>query len=67
MKINGLLLRMVFGGMSCMFGMCKNKEVTAILSRKAKMEREERIALCIFICCEAVGELNGDDLESLVL
>lgn len=52
--------------MSCMFGMCKNKEATAVLSRKAKMEKEERIALCIFICCEAVGNLNDDDLDSSV-
>lgn len=50
------------GGMSCIFGMFKNKASTAMLSRKLKMEKEERVTL--FICCEAVGNPRDDDPES---
>ncbi|OXB72294.1 UNVERIFIED_CONTAM: hypothetical protein H355_013338 [Colinus virginianus] len=65
--LNGLnFSQMESGEMSCMFGMFKNKEATAMLSRKVSMEKE-RIALSIFICCEAVGKLNEDDLKSVVL
>lgn len=52
------------GGMSCIFGMFKNKASTTMLPRKLKMEKEERVKLCIFICCEAVGNPRDDDPES---